>query len=241
MKTATTKFARSLSDRAIKIHKVNPLIFPALFVLFFILSSLQEIAEEMLEGDTHTIDMQILTALRDPADQSNPLGPHWLVELMRDYSALGGIGILAFLTIAAATYLFVIRKPLKAWFLLAAVVSGTILTNILKAGFDRPRPDLMPHDTFTFTTSFPSGHSMMAALVYLTLGGLLAQNETRYRLKIFIMAIAVFMAVMVGISRVYLGAHWASDVLAGWLAGSAWALIFWLGAQYLNQQKPARQ
>lgn len=233
MKATARKMARSLSDRAVKIHKINPLIFPALIVLFFILSSLQEIAEEMLEGDTHTIDMQILNALRDPADQSNPIGPHWLEELMRDYSALGGIGILAFVTIAATTYLFVTKKTFQAWFLLAAVTSGTLLTNILKAGFDRPRPDLMPHDTFTFTASFPSGHSMMAALVYLTLGSLLAQNQPSQKMRIFIMSIAVFMAVMVGISRVYLGAHWASDVLAGWLAGSAWALIFWLGEKYL--------
>jgi undecaprenyl-diphosphatase len=117
--------------------------------------------------------------------------------------------------------------------MLAAVASGTILTNILKAGFDRPRPDLVAHETFTYTASFPSGHSMMSAVVYLTIGTLLAQNEKSRKMKIFIMSVAVIMTMLVGISRVYLGAHWASDVLAGWLAGGAWALMFWLAENYL--------
>ncbi len=229
----TREGTRLATERISGIHKIQPLLFPVLIALFFILSSLQEVIDDVLEGDTFAIDNKILQSLRNPQDMSDPIGPGWLEEVMRDFSAMGGIAILTLLTLTAALYLFVNQKYFKAWFLIGAVLSGTILTNILKAGFNRPRPDLMPHDTFTFTASFPSGHSMMAALVYLTLGGLLAQNEKRMSMKIFILGIATSMALLVGISRVYLGAHWASDVLAGWLAGSAWALIFWLLENYL--------
>lgn len=210
------------------LHRARPFLIPLLVVLFFVLASLQEVIDDVTEGDTRGIDTRILGMLRDPANPADPVGPRWLAEMMRDFSALGGIAILTLVTLSAALYLFVNRKTFKAWFLLAAIGSGTVLTNALKAGFDRPRPDLIAHETYTYTASFPSGHSMMAALVYLTLGSLLAQNEKRMGMKIFLMGIAITLAALVGVSRIYLGAHWASDVLAGWLGGSAWAMLFWL-------------
>ena len=222
-----------LKDFLYKLHKPRPFLIPVLVVLFFVLASLQEVIDDVTEGDTHAIDTKILEMLRNPAAPTNPIGPHWLEEMMRDFSALGGVALLTLITISAAIYLFVNKKAFKAWFLLAAIGSGTILTNLLKAGFDRPRPDLVAHETYTYTASCPSGHSMMAALVYLTLGSLLAQNEKKFSMKLFLMGIAITLAFLVGISRIYLGAHWASDVIAGWLGGCAWAILFWLLEHYM--------
>ena len=230
---SSRKGAEYMTGQITSLHKMQPWLFPVLILLFLLLSSLQEVIDDVIEGDTLPIDTKILESLRNPLDISDPLGPLWLQEVMRDFSALGGIAILTLLTLTAVTYLFVKKKPFKAWFTFAAVASGTALTNILKAGFDRPRPDLVAHETYTYTASFPSGHSMMAAVVYLTLGAILAQNETSHRMKVFILSIAVTMTILVGISRIYLGAHWASDVLAGWLAGSAWALLFWLAEIFI--------
>lgn len=220
----------------IALHKTRPFLIPLWGVLFLVLASLQKIINDVTAGDTHAIDTHILERLRDPADRTNPLGPRWLEEMMRDFSALGGVALLTFITIGTALYLFVNRKPSEAWFLLTAIGSGTLLTNLLKAGFDRPRPDLVAHETYTYAASFPSGHAMMAALVYLTLGGVLAQNEKHYSMKLFLMGIAVVLALLVGISRIYLGAHWASDVVAGWLAGCAWSILFWLLADYMRHR-----
>lgn len=235
------KGATYMAGKVSLIHKLQPWLLPVLIIIFFLLASLEEVIDDVMEGDTHGIDTKILESLRNPADISDPIGPHWLQEVMRDFSALGGIAILTMLTLVAIFYLFVNKKNFKAWFLLLAVGSGTLLTNILKAGFDRPRPDLVAHETYTYTASFPSGHSMMAAVVYLTLGTILAENEKNERIKIFIMAVAILMTLLVGISRVYLGAHWASDVLAGWLAGSAWALLFWLVERYFLYRQESQK
>lgn len=226
-----------------KLHKARPFLIPVLAAFVFVLASLQEVIDDVTEGDTHAIDTKILEMLRNPADPSDPIGPRWLEEMVRDFSALGGVALLTLITISAAIYLFVNKKVFKAWFLLAAIGSGTILTNLLKAGFDRPRPDLVAHETYTYTASFPSGHSMMAALVYLTLGSLLAQNEKKFSMKLFLMGIAITLAFLVGISRIYLGAHWASDVIAGWLGGCAWAILFWLLENYIlyRRQHQAEQ
>jgi undecaprenyl-diphosphatase len=110
------------------------------------------------------------------------------------------------------------------------------VSTVLKAAFERPRPDLVPHGSYVSTASFPSGHSMMAAVVYLTLGALLARVEPDRRVKVFILTAAVLLALLVGVSRVYLGVHWPTDVLAGWTVGAGWALLFWLVARALQRR-----
>ena len=195
-----------------------------------------EIADEVNEGDTHQIDEEILLALRNPADRADPLGPPWVEETERDFTALGGIGVLTLLTLAVSTYLVLDGKPHAAVLVLIAVGGALLWTNLLKHGFQRPRPDLVPHGSYVYTTSFPSGHSMLSAATYLTLGALLARVQPRRRMKIFLLGFAALLTLLVGISRVYLGVHWPTDVLAGWTAGGVWALICWLLARWLQHR-----
>jgi len=122
------------------------------------------------------------------------------------------------------------------WFTIIATVSGAILSTVLKASFQRERPSIVPHLTETMTSSFPSGHSMLSAMVYLTLGTLLMRLTRNRRAKMYILMIAVTLAVMVGLTRIYLGVHYPTDVMAGWAAGLTWAVLCWLVESYLQRQ-----
>ena len=209
----------------------NPLPALALFVSAAAFLAFAELASDVIEGENHQIDTTILLMMRG-ADLADPLGPPWAEEMMRDITALGGVAVLTLVTIFSAIYLLLRKRKDLVLYLAAAAITGTVLSNLLKAGFSRPRPDIVPHEIVVYTASFPSGHSLVAAVIYLTLGVILAEAQTRYRLKIYILSVAIVLALLVGVSRIYLGVHWPSDVLAGWLAGSAWAFMFWIVAHY---------
>jgi undecaprenyl-diphosphatase len=194
------------------------------------------IADEVREGETAAFDRWLLLALRDPADPANPLGPLWLREVGRDLTALGGVAVLTLLTAAVAAWLALRRLWGATWLLLASVGGGILVSTLLKLAFERARPDLVPHGSHVTSASFPSGHSMMAAVVYLTLGVLLARVEPRRRTKAYVLSVAVILTLLVGVSRVYLGVHWPTDVLAGWSIGAAWALLCWLVARWLQRR-----
>src|SRR5688500_18979663 len=131
-----------------------------------------ELADEVLEGGTRAVDRALLLAFRNAEDPSDPWGPRWLHEVMRDFTALGGMALLTLFTAAAIGYLLLDAKRHAAVAVFVAVAGGQFLSVLLKIGFDRPRPDLVPHDIFVYTASFPSGHSMMSAVTYLTLGAM---------------------------------------------------------------------
>lgn len=217
-----------------RLHNSEPLILVALLLCAGAVLGFVEIADDVMEGDTHEIDTQLLLALRENGQPDNPWGPRWLEEMMRDFTGLGGIAVLTFLTASSLVYLLALKRYGHSLYLLAAVLTGTMLSNALKFGFDRPRPDLVPHGSFIYTASFPSGHAMISAVVYLTLGAILSDAQPHRRLKIFTIALSVVLTLLIGSSRVYLGVHWPSDVLAGWVGGAAWALLFWVGARYLR-------
>jgi undecaprenyl-diphosphatase len=195
-----------------------------------------ELADEVLEGDTAGVDEQLLLALRASNDTSDPLGPPWFEELARDITGLGGAAILTLLTLASAGFLALQRKLHLAVYLLLAVGSGALLSTLLKMGFDRPRPELVAHGQAVYTSSFPSGHSMLSALAFLTLGALLASGQTNLPVRAYLIGLAAFLTMLVGASRVYLGVHWPTDVLAGWTAGAAWALLCWAFAERLRRR-----
>jgi undecaprenyl-diphosphatase len=199
------------------------------------------IADEVVEGETISFDRALLVALRNPSDLSDPIGPPWVEELFRDFTALGGVGVLAFLTFAVIGFLLLERRKRAALLILAAVGGGLLLSTLLKEVFSRPRPDLVPHGSYVYTASFPSGHSMMSAATYLTLGALLARVQPRRRLKIYILSVAILLTLVVGFSRVYLGVHWPTDVLAGWSVGAVWALLCWLVARWMQRRGQLEQ
>ena len=194
------------------------------------------LASEVMEGDTQAIDRRILLALRTPHDLAIPIGPAWLVEVGRDFTALGGVAILTLLVVAVMGALFLLREYDSALLVGASILSGAVLSFLLKQGFNRPRPELVPHLQYVSFASFPSGHSLLSALTYLTLGALVARQTKQRRLKQYILIWALVITFLVGISRVYLGVHWPSDVLAGWTAGAVWALSWWLVAHWFRRR-----
>ncbi len=194
------------------------------------------IANEVPEVDTQKIDARILLSFRHPDDLS-PLGTPGIQDAARDVTALGGVTILTLLTAIASGFLFLDGRKHMAAFVVTSVAGGFLMSTVLKDFFQRPRPDLVPHGAYVSTSSFPSGHAMLSAVTYLTLGALLARSQRRKSLKSYWMLLAGLITLAVGVSRVYLGVHWPTDVLAGWTAGATWALFCWLLARYLQTRR----
>lgn len=176
-------------------------------------------------------DRAIMLGLRTPSDPGTPLGPGWLFPFMRDVTALGGGRLLTFIVLAVAGLLLVRRLYLAALLTVLASWSGGQVVALVKQHFGRARPDIVPRLIEVGELSFPSGHAASSAVVYLTLAALAMQAVRERRVRTYIVACAVLLVGLIGISRVYLGVHWPSDVLAGWSFGTFWALGWWrLGA-----------
>jgi undecaprenyl-diphosphatase len=201
-----------------------------------LLAAFALLASEVYEGDTLAFDRRILLLLRASGNPAISIGPIWLKDAMRDITALGGTSVLTIMVVAASGFLVVSRLWRAAVMVLVSVLSGVLLSNSLKAGFARARPDLVPHDVPVYTASFPSGHAMLSAVVYLTLGALLCRTQSSPAIKAYILSVAVLVTVIVGFSRVYLGVHWPTDVIAGWLLGSVWALVCWVAMLWLQSR-----
>jgi undecaprenyl-diphosphatase len=198
------------------------------------------LAGEMSEGDTLAFDRTILLALRDSADNFKPKGPAWLLTVALDITALGGPVVLTLVTFIIAGYLLVCRKPGASALVALSIGSGMLVSTLLKDSFDRARPDLVPHIVVATSGSFPSGHAMLSAITYLTLAGLLMRIQAGWAAKVYVLAVAILLTVSVGASRVYLGVHWPTDVIAGWCVGSAWALLCWLVSVWLQMRSQRR-
>ena len=213
--------------------------FPVLLVGLAIagaLWALVELAEVARDAAPHTFDTAILLAFRQPGHPDVPIGPAWLEGAVRDITALGSTSVLVLIVAAVVIHFFLIGRARTALFMLCAVVSGQVLSSLLKLEVDRPRPELVSHLVDVQTLSFPSGHAMLSAITYLTLGALAARFLPGRTIRIYVLALAVLVTLMVGVSRIYLGVHWPSDVLAGWCAGFAWAMLWWLAARLLQRR-----
>jgi undecaprenyl-diphosphatase len=193
-----------------------------------------KLADEVMEGSTHRFDEWVLLALRTPGDLADPVGPRWFEEMVRDVSALGGTAVLVLMVLAVTGFLMMTRRSHAAVTVLLSVIGGVIVSQGATLAFARPRPELVPHGAEVYTASFPSGHAMMAAVVYLTLGALLARTQSGRGVKAYILAVVLTLTILVGASRVYLGVHWPTDVLAGWALGGTWALACWLMMLWLQ-------
>jgi undecaprenyl-diphosphatase len=194
------------------------------------------LASDVKEGETFGFDRRILLAMRHPGDL-RPIGSPAFQEAVRDVSALGGVTVLGLVTGIAASFLMLDGKSRMAWFAAGSVAGGMVVAELLKDIFQRPRPEIVPHIAYAANSSFPSGHSMMSAVTYLTLAALLARSQERRRLKAYFLLLAALLTFLVGVSRVYLGVHWPTDVLAGWTAGAVWAMLCWVAARRLQGQK----
>lgn len=199
----------------------------ALLVLAGGLLAFVEIAEEMHEGESRELDRAVLLALREPADVARPIGPEWLVNAMVDVTSLGSTAVLTLLTLFTTGYLFATGQRTSALLTPVSVAGAALAMRALKTLFDRTRPDVVPHLVEVTSASFPSGHAMVATAAYLTLGVIMAEASGR-RVGIYVMACAMSISLLIGFSRMYLGVHWPTDVLAGWCAGAAWAVGCWL-------------
>lgn len=211
------------------------LLFGSLLILgcLWIFLSLAEAVEE---GSTHELDERIVRAMRHPDDPSRTFGPTWFEELIRDVTALGGVFVLVLVTALVAGFLAIQKCYHAMWFILISTLGGLAASSALKELFDRPRPDIVPHLSHVHTSSFPSGHSMLSAVVYLTLASLLVRLVDRKRLKFYILGSALLITGLVGISRVIVGVHYPTDVLAGWSAGLCWATLCSVAARWLQQR-----
>jgi undecaprenyl-diphosphatase len=187
-------------------------------------------------GSSQRSDERVLRSLREPDDPSDPLGPEWLEEVGRDLTALGGAAALLLVTAAVAGYFILCRSYRALILLLVATTGGIVLAMLLKTVYDRLRPSVVPYLAQVHTASFPSAHSMLSAVVYLTLGEMLARQVKERRLKIYFVSIGLLLSFLVGVSRLYMGVHYPTDVLAGWAAGLAWALLCGLVARWLQRR-----
>lgn len=199
------------------------------------------LAGEMTEGETGALDKTIELAFRHPHDLATPIGPVFLKTAMIDITALGSETILALVTIAAVAFLLLRRRRRQAAFVAAAIAGGAVLSGILKSQFARARPDIVPHLVTVNSHSFPSGHAMNSAIVYLTIAVLIARSYRDRSSRTFIVGSALVATFTIGLSRVYLGVHWPSDVAAGWLVGGAWALGMGVLATALQKRHKIEQ
>jgi len=195
-----------------------------------------ELADDAPEGDYLVHEERILRAFRHPDNLANPIGPSWLPDATRDLTALGGATALSILVLFVIVFELLSGRRRTAVLILVATLGGLALSIGLKATFDRERPTVVPHLMHESSGSFPSGHSMLSSVVYLTLGALLARTTPRRKLKTLIIGTAFLIAFLIGVSRVYLGVHYPTDVLAGWTAGTAWALLCWTSAILIDRR-----
>jgi undecaprenyl-diphosphatase len=222
-----TRWLPQRLSRALELRVLLPVLGLSFFALVFM-----KVASEMWEGDATMVDQWVLQLLRTP--QGLPVGPAGLPEWARDLTALGSPAVLGLVTLAAWSMLMAAGRHAMAWISLGSTLSGLAAAMLLKAVFLRSRPDEAFRATVVSGYSFPSGHAMMSAVVYLTLAVLLARTTQRPALRLSAVVMATLVAGLVGITRIYLGAHWASDVVAGWTAGAAWAMASWLLAEALG-------
>ena len=232
----TVAFAR----RAWRFARSEIAAVTALFVVALGVVTFAELADDMANAEGQAFDAAVLAAMRPNADPSNALGPWWLEEAAADLTSLGGIAVLSLFATVVIVFLFMQRKRLSALLLLIGLGGGVALSEGLKAVFERDRPPQIYQAVDTINASFPSGHALLSAVFYLSIAVMLTRAFPERHFKVFILGVGMLLTLIVGATRVYLGAHWATDVLAGWSVGAAWAMVLWLVAYSLQRLQASR-
>lgn len=181
----------------------------------------------LLLASVHALDIHILLAMRHPADPTQLLGPRWFQEAVQDFTALGGIGVLVLFIAGGLGILWLSGRRGDAWRFLGGVIGAFIIGSVMKHLIGRPRPELIPHEVYTFTASFPSGNTLMATVVWLWLALALADAIGKRAVRDLVVFGALLIAFLVGAGRVYLGVHWPSDVVEAWGIGIVWVWLWW--------------
>ncbi len=180
-------------------------------------------------------DTRWLAAFRSAGNPAEPLGPIWLEGTLRDFTALGSYGVLVTFGIVALAFLLLTRQHRRGLVFAVAVSSGMLMNHLMKLALSRPRPEVVDHLISVHTYSFPSGHAMLSMLFYLMLAMVLVRGQATPTVQTLAYAFAALLAVVVGVTRVYLGVHWPTDVIAGWAFGLGWALLYWHLDAWLQQ------
>ena len=237
----TLDHARRFFIRALTLARAEFAVLAALMVAAIGVMTFAEVADDMTGADGQAFDQQVLAWMRPYADDpGRPWGPWWLKEAAADITSLGGISVLGLFAVIVILFLLSQRKWLSSVLLAAGLAGGVGLSEGLKAVFERERPPLAARAVETINASFPSGHALLSTVFYLSVAVMLTQAFPRRRFKLFVLGVGVVLAMLVGLTRVYLGAHWASDVFAGWAVGAAWAMILWLIAHAAARFQKAR-
>lgn len=221
---------RAQGVRLLRLLRAEIAAVAALFVVAVGVMTFVEVADDMTEADGIAFDQMVLEAVRPYADPGRGWGPWWMEEAAADLTSLGGISVLGLFAVIVIGFLLFQRKWLSSLLLAVGLIGGVMLSEGLKGVFERERPPVEYQAVETINASFPSGHALLATVFYLSIGVMLTRAFPRRRFKTYVLAVAVVVALIVGVTRIYLGAHWASDVFAGWSLGAAWAMALWLVA-----------
>lgn len=176
-------------------------------------------------GRSFAFDRSIVLLFRVAGDPATPIGPAWLHEAVRDMTAFGSFVGLGLMTIAASLALWVCRHRPLAIGLALSVIAATLASTGLKILIGRDRPDIVEHAALTFTASFPSGHAFLSAVTLLSIAGFVGLASRREDIARLCVWLAWLMIALIGVSRIYLGVHWPTDVIGGWCLGIAWSSL----------------
>ena len=182
----------------------------------------------MLSGMLDGLDRLLILQLRGSGGPADPVGPRGIEEAVRDLTALGGTTLVTLFTAAAGVFLLLQRQRRQAVVLVAVILLAWVSKDTAKALFDRARPDVVSQEVFVHSASFPSGHTTLATALYLMFAVLVSSSGLSAHGRTLTYGVAILLAGLVGFSRVYLGVHWPSDVVAGWCLGAFWATPGWV-------------
>jgi undecaprenyl-diphosphatase len=206
----------------------------AVFLAIALLLAFAAIALLVSEGRSEAFDRAVILAVRNMAGSPEPA---WLDETVRNITSLGSVVVVGLVAGTYAGYLLLSGQRSSAILMVISVGGGIVLNELLKLIFDRPRPDLALPFIRVFSSSFPSGHAALSSVAYLTIGALAAHASPAGPTRTYLLTAATFLVFLIGTSRVYLGVHYPTDVVAGWCIGCAWALTCWHVAHEIERRQ----
>jgi undecaprenyl-diphosphatase len=214
---------------------IGALLFVALAVIVACVAFFAMLANVVMAGGTQAADDSVLLWMNRHATPA-------LTDFALNVTALGAGTVVWLLVIVASVFLWSSRHRWSVALLWVSIIGSGLINATMKLFFNRPRPQLFPwRAPYAGLSSFPSGHSMTSMVCYATLAYLVARLEPSLFLRRFTFALAALIVVMIGLSRMYLGVHYPTDVLAGFTMGLAWASFSALGLEalrYFRHRKP---